>query len=48
MLGRLPEARAQFTLALDMKPDYLSARFNLALAFQETHDWAQAIENYHK
>ena len=43
-LGRLQEAIAEFQLALSLRSDYLSARFNLANALEKAGNRHEAIE----
>jgi tetratricopeptide (TPR) repeat protein len=45
-LGLAPEARREFERALQLRPDYASARFNLAEALQKSGHLDQAIENF--
>lgn len=45
-LGLAPEAQREFELALQLRPDYPSARFNLAEALQKSGHVDQAIENF--
>ena len=45
-LDRLSEAKKQFELALDLNPSYMSARFNLALTYQQADHLEEAIQQY--
>ena len=45
-MGLAPEAQREFELALALRPDYPSARFNLAEALQKSGHVDQAIENF--
>jgi predicted Zn-dependent protease len=45
--GQVTEALAQYRLALEEKPDYANARFNLARALVRSGNTAAAIENLH-
>lgn len=46
MLGRSADAMQEFRLALRARPDYLDARYNLALALAKSGKWDEAIENF--
>ena len=45
-LGLAPEAQLEFELALKLRPEYASARFNLAEALRKSGHVDQAIENF--
>lgn len=45
-LNRLPEAEEQFSRALELQPNYASARFNLGLTYQQGHNYPMAIDQY--
>jgi tetratricopeptide (TPR) repeat protein len=46
VLGRSSEALDQFRLALRAQPDYIDARYNLALALAKTGKIDEALENF--
>jgi tetratricopeptide (TPR) repeat protein len=45
-MGKLPEAVTEYELALQSKPDYVEAHFNLGLAFEKLGCTPEAIEHY--
>src|SRR6185437_5248525 len=44
-LGRLPDAIREYRLALQVDPEYWSARYNLARALAKSGDMKGALEN---
>lgn len=40
------DAISQFTQALKIRPDFISAKFNMGLAYQQMSDWSKAVKVY--
>ena len=47
-LKALEEAKKNYQKAINLKPDFVNAYFNLGLVFQNLQDYEQAMKNHKK